>query len=199
MLRSFSFSQLLLGFNYTVRKWLNSYITNNGSVRLQNIFVSSRWCANVRCACQNKRGGGMYACYGLVMTWPGKNAGLKPHRPLGWIIFQEGNIGPYPRCPILIRITACKRCPQSALCFTSQAVLSTSTGVQKQIIAQSNGNRGEAQPATEKIQYIWLHVKVWPTQVCCSLEKHMNTETNSQAQKTATYFRSTIILTGEFK
>ncbi len=50
----FTFSQLLLGFNYRVRKWLNSHITNNRSVRLQNIFVSSRWCANTRRASVSK-------------------------------------------------------------------------------------------------------------------------------------------------
>lgn len=62
----FTFSQPLLGFNYRVRKWLNSHITNNRSVRLQNIFVSSRWCANT--VSKKKK----HACYGLVMTWPGK-------------------------------------------------------------------------------------------------------------------------------
>lgn len=138
----FTFSQLLLGFNYGVRKWLNSHITNNRSVRLQNIFVSSRWCANTRCVSVSKKK------KNPCLLWPcndmaRKNAGLKPHRLVGWIIFQKGNIGPYPRCPILIQITSCKHYPRSALCFTSQAALSTSTGVQKQIIAQSNGNRGE--------------------------------------------------------
>ncbi len=36
--------------------------------------------------------------------------------------------------------------------------------------------QGWAQLASEKIQYSWLHVKVWPTQVCHSLEECMNTE-----------------------
>lgn len=39
--------------------------------------------------------------------------------------------------------------------------------------------QGWAQPASEKLQHIWLRVKVWPTQVYHSLEEHMNTETNS--------------------